>query len=93
MCWFCDVFCVEEKLIVECLGIDIYMLLEEMVSWVLFGLWGVMLIFFDRMCFKIWYYAVFFFINLFIDLDKCNKVILFCVLEENAVIVLVCNLQ
>lgn len=92
MRWFRDVFCVEEKLIVERLGIDIYTLLEEMVSRVSFGSWGVMSIFFDRMRFKIWYYVAFFFINLFIDSDKCNKAILFRALEENAAIVLACNL-
>lgn len=92
MCWFCDVFCVEEKLIVERLGIDVYFLLEDMVSWVFFGVYGVMFIFFDVMCFKCWYYVVLLFINLFIDFEKCNKVILFCVLEENVVIVFVCNL-
>lgn len=92
MCWFCDVFCVEEKLIVECFGVDVYLLLEEMVSCVFVGFYGVMFIFFDVMYFKQWYYVVLLFINFFIDLEKCNKVILFCVLEENVVIVFVCNL-
>lgn len=93
MRWFRDAFCAEEKLIAERLGIDAYTLLEEMASRVPAGSWGVMPIFSDMMRFKSWYHAAPSFINLSLDVDKCNKATLFRALEENAAIVSACNLQ
>lgn len=93
MRWFRDVFCSEEKQVAARLGIDAYSLLETMAARVPAGAYGVMPIFSDAMNFKHWYHAAPSFINLSIDVEKCNKATLFRALEENAALVSACNLR
>ncbi|TID18632.1 autoinducer kinase [Avibacterium paragallinarum] len=93
MRWFRDVFCEEEKLLAEKLGIDAYSLLEKMAERVPVGANNVIPIFSDAMHFKSWYHAAPSFVNLSIDPEKCNKPVLFRALEENAAIVSSYNLD
>lgn len=57
------------------------------------GLYGIIFIFLNVMNYIFWCYVVFFFLNLSLDVDKCGKKELFCVIEENVVFIIFGNLK
>ncbi len=93
MRWFRDAFCLLEKIEAKKVGIDPYVLLEEMASRVPVGSYGIVPIFSDKMNYGKWYHAAPSFLNLSLDPTVCNKASMFRSLEENAAIVSAKNLD
>ena len=91
--WFKDAFCDLEKLEAKKKGIDVYEILEEKAKKVPIGSNGIIPIFSDSMKYGKWYHASPSFLNLSLDLSKCNKASMFRALQENACIVSAINLE
>ncbi len=93
MRWFRDVFCQVEQIEAKEIGVDPYVLLEEMAVRVKPGSNGIIPIFSDEMNYGKWYHASPSFLNLSLDAALCSKGAMFRSLEENAAIVSAQNLE
>ncbi len=93
MRWFRDAFCEIEKLQAQEKKCDVYAILEEHAAKVPAGSYGILPIFSDSMKYSKWYHAAPSFLNLSLDVQKCNRFSMFRSLEENAAIVSSINLE
>jgi autoinducer 2 (AI-2) kinase len=93
MRWFRDAFCQVEQIEAKEIGVDPYVLLEEMAVRVKPGSNGIIPIFSDEMNYGKWYHASPSFLNLSLDAALCSKGAMFRSLEENAAIVSAQNLE
>ncbi len=93
MRWFRDAFCEIEKRQAQEQKCDVYAILEEQAAKVPAGSYGILPIFSDSMKYSKWYHAAPSFVNLSLDVQKCNRFSMFRSLEENAAIVSSINLE